>query len=935
MVGYQTIELPFNTSSALIIRLKVVNSTLDEIQVIGYGTVSKRLNTGNVGSIHAVEIEQQNISNPILALQGRIPGVEINQVNGIVGGAVKINIRGINSLRQGTDPLFVIDGVPYNSNLFNTANYGGINANITGAGGGNSNQNLGLNPLSLINPQDIESIDVLKDADATAIYGSRGANGVVLITTKKGSQGATRVDVNVQQGFGEITRKAKLLNTQQYIDMRTEAFANDKVTPTASNARDLIVYDKNAYTDWQEMMIGGTSKYTNAQTTISGGNSNTQFSVAGNFHRETTVFPGDWADQKAGVHFNINNTSTNKKFKMMLSGIYLSDKNQLPVVDFTSYITMAPNAPALTNDDGSLNWAEYSENPLKYNNIKYSARTKNLIGNGILSYLIIPGLEVKTSLGYNNILLNEIAEYPVTSNNPANGVTTGGAQFNKNELMSWIIEPQVNYRLNINESRLGILLGATVQQRSIDGQVIYGDGYTDDGLLGSLAGALNIGKGESISEDYKYSSVFARINYNFAEKYLLNLTGRRDGSSRFGPGKQYGSFGAVGAAWIFSSENFFSRLSRIINFGKLRASYGTSGNEPATNYAFLELYGFSNNYPYGGGTGISPNNLPAPDYRWEINKKFEAALELAFFNNRLNVSTSYYQNRSSNQLVNVPLASSVGFDVIIANLPATIQNRGLEFTFNTINVKSKVFEWNSGFNISAASNSLVNFPNIELSSYRYTYVIGEPVNVKKVNRFAGIDPVTGRYQFYTAKGNLTFTPANPTDRLGLINQTPKYYGGFQNTIKYKRLSLDFNLQFIKQTGRNYLFVNNLSPGRYDNFMKLGNQPIAVLDRLTPENPNGSFQRFSQTGAATTSYNAAKNSDLSYTDASFVRLKNVSLTYNLPSRTIEKINFKSARIYLQAQNLFTITKYKGADPETQSISSLPPLRVVTAGIQVSL
>jgi len=939
MIGRETKQVNYKKNDdAFTIILKEINASLDEVKIVnkGYYNTTKETNTGNVSTVSATDIAKQNINNPILALAGRVAGLEINQVNGIAGGAVKINIRGINSLVQGTDPLFILDGVPYNSNLFNSSAYGGINGGVFGVGGGNSNQNLGLNPLSLINPQDIESIDILKDADATAIYGSRGANGVVLITTKKGKMGATSVDINIQRGYGGIARKTRLLNTDQYLQMRREAFANDNVTQTNSNGPDLTIWDQKAYTDWQDMMIGGQSSYTNAQATLSGGNANANFLLSGNYNRETTVFPGEWADRKAGVHFNVNSISPNQKFKVAFSGNYLSDVNKLPTVDFSQYITIAPNAPNMVNQDGSLNWIDYSDNPLKYKNILYTAETNNITGSSVLSYAILPGLELKTSFGFNSVLLDEKTESPTTAFNPNSGNITGSAQFNNNKLESWIVEPQLNYETRIGQGNLGVLLGGTIQRRSINGQIIYADGYSDNSMLGSLAGATSISKSpESVVESYRYASLFGRINYTFKDKYILNLTGRRDGSSRFGPGRQYGNFGAIGAGWIFSNEPFFKEFAPFINFGKLRLSYGTVGNEPASNYAFLELYNQTPDNPYGGGGGIYPTNLNAPDYRWELNKKFETGLELSLFESKLSISVSNYRNTSTNQLVNYPYASIVGFGSITANLPAVIENRGWEFSINSINLKNKNFQWSSAFNLAISRNRLTEFPLLESSSYSSLYIIGQPVNLRRIFASAGINQETGRYQFFDQNGSITATPESPADKISFVHTNPDYYGGIQNSLSYKGFSVDLFFQFVKQKGQNSLFVTTANPGRFNNFTKLANQPVWVLDRWRNEGTSSKIQKFSQNAQARESYNFAKESDLLYSDASFVRLKNASISYTLPFKVTKKISLQKIRVFAQGQNLLTFTKYQGTDPETQSINSLPPLRILTFGFQVTL
>jgi len=910
------------------ILLLLGNSDLQEVVINkGYYKESKLASTGNVGSISAKDIEKQNVNNPILALQGWIPGVEVSQVNGIPGGAINISIRGINTFEQSRSPLFIIDGVPYVPNLYQASSgFQGLNS-ISGG--------VGINPFSLINPKDIESIDVLKDADATAIYGSRGSNGVVLITTKKGKAGTTKVDLNFEKGFGRVAKKANLLNTQEYLEMRSEAFQNDNITPNINNAKDLIAWDQNAYTDWQKVLIGNTSDYTNTQASVSGGNNITQFLIGGNYSRETTVFPGDWHDDKASVHFNINSQSNNQKFKVLLSGSFLADNNQLPTVDFSQSITTAPNAPSFYLENGKLDWSNYSFNPLADAVKRYTAKTQNLVGNSVLSYNILPGVEVKASLGYNSILLKENTTSPISSYNPTRGIKTGSAGFNTTLLKSWIFEPQINYQAQIAGGSLKVLIGGTIQRRQTDGQLIYGLEYTDDGMLGSLAAAKTIIKGQSINEEYKYSSFFGRLNYNWKEKYLVNLTARRDGSSRFGPGRQYGNFGAIGAAWIFSQENFFKELSPVITSGKLRVSYGTTGNEPRTNYAFLELYSFSSSLPYGGSLGIRPTGLPNADYRWEINRKAELGLELGFLNDRITFSTSIYQNRSSNQLINGPLPFSVGFPGVISNLPATIQNSGLEFTANSTNIKSANFKWNSGFNISVTRNKLLSFPDFEVSGYENTFTIGKPINARRMFLPAGIDPTTGRYQFYDKEGNTTSSPVAPADAYTLINILPKFSGGFQNTFTYKSFSLDLNFYFVNQTGINYLFANSIPPGFFQSSDGKGNQPKEVLERWTKESPAKTLQGFTQDISGFFTYATAKNSSLVLSDASFIRLRNSSLSYQLPKWLTEKLRIQNLKFFVQGQNLLTITTYKGADPETQNMNVLPPLRVITTGIQLTL
>ncbi len=909
----------------LYIGLKSLNKAMDELVVRGYYTMNKLLNTGNVSSVKAEDIEKQPVNNPILALEGQVPGMAITQQSGVSGGAVSVQIRGLNTIGTNTDPLYIIDGVPYSSTLYPSSTNQGLAAqSLAGS----------MNPLSFINPLDIESIEVLKDADATAIYGSRAANGVVLISTKKGKEGAMRIDINGQTGFGTIARKAKLMNTQQYLAMRKQAFANDGITPSAANAQDLVTYSQTSYTDWQNEMIGGTAQYTNLQATISGGSNNVQYLIGGDFHKETTVFPGSWGDKKGSIHFSINSNSANRKFKAGLSGSYLLDDNRLPAVDFTNNILLTPNAPDIFLSNGKLNWAGYPYNPLSSIFSKYRAGSNNLISHLSLSYEILPGLEVKSSFGYNFTRLYENTQTYLESYNPKYNITTTSAGFNNNTTTSWIVEPQISYQASIGKGMLNVLAGSTLQHRDASGQTIIGTGYLSDALLNSLASATGIFPLGSVYEQYRYASVFGRVGYQWDQKYVLNLTGRRDGSSRFGPGRQYGNFGAIGAAWVFSNERLIKDNFPLLSLGKLRGSYGTTGNEPGNSYQYLEFYQFFNSNSYENAQSLQPINLPAPTYQWEVDKKLEAGLELGFFNNRVNLTASIYRNRSGNQIVGFPLPIITGFGSRIGNLDAVIQNTGAEFTLSTINLASKNFKWTTNFNISRNRNKLVSFPGFQDNvEYSQTFIIGKPLTYNRVIRSAGIDPNTGIYQFYDKDGHLTFTPINGIDNNRLMVTTPMYYGGFENKLEYKGIELDITLQFIEQIGQNYLYSLGL-PGRYS-ILNASNLPLPYTNTWTSKNTKAPLEQLT-TGFGTPAglaYASATYSDLAYTDASFIRCKNISVSYNLPANFLRKTGMAGMRIYVLAQNLFTISGYKGVDPESQSLTVLPPLRIVTGGLQI--
>jgi len=901
-IGYNlvTVSAKDNLSA---IKMTRSNSKLDEIQIIAYGTTTKRLNTGSVTTISASDIAKQPISNPLAALAGQVPGLTVVQSNGNAGSAINLQIRGINSISQGSMPLFLVDGVPFPNA------YIGIGGFVMGNGG--------QSPFANINPSDIESISILKDADATAIYGSRGANGVVLITTKKGKNGKMKFDANVYQGAGEVTRKIDLMNTQQYVTMRKEAFKNDNITPSASNAPDLILWDTTRYTDWQKELIGGTANFTNANISLSGGSEQTQYLLSGNYTRQTSVYPGSFADQRGTGRFSINHMSLDKRFTLSATGSYAVDKNELPL-DLTTYITLSPNAPALYDKNGRLNWSENGgafANPLQFLLANSSVTTDNFISNINMKYRIFDGFSAKVTAGYSLIKLDQKYRNPKSAQDPnSNPIAT--ATFGDVTSKNWILEPQLEYIRKIGKGLLSILTGATMQNDIRDSKSIIANGFSNDGLINAAAFATSITANTSLTE-YRYQALFGRLNYDWDNKYLLNITARRDGSSRFGPGKQASNFGAIGAAWIFSEEQFLKSSLPFLTYGKLRGSYGVTGNDQIGDYQFRDDYRATARQ-YAGQIGYVPSRLFNADYAWERNKKLEAAIELGFFN-KVNISVNYFRNRSDNQLLAYRLPDQTGFGSIFRNFGAVVENSGFELEIQSSNLSRKNFTWSTSGNLTIPKNELLAFPGLESSSYASTLVIGEPLNIQKLFEFQGVDPVTGLYKF---NGTVI-----PTSQTSIGNLSPKFYGGISNTFKVRNFDFSFLFQFVKQNGINYTsaFVAN-APGTQFN------QPIEVLGRWTKAGDIADFQKFTTTGVGYNNYAVYSTARIS--DASFIRLKNVSISYSVPRSLLDKAKINGVRIYLQGNNLLTFTRYRGLDPESGS-NTLPVLRVLTAGLQLTL
>ena len=920
-MGYTSQEREVN-ANVMIVKLNQNTESLKEITInTGYYSVKERERTGSIAKITAKDIELSPVVNPLQALQGRMAGVHITQNTGIAGGGFDIEIRGRNSFRSSRTganiPLYIIDGVPISENLVNN------NSLLS--------DNLFQNKISVlngINPKDIESIEILKDADATAIYGSRGANGVVLITTKKGQAGKTRFTINSSTSFSKVGKFMDMMNTEQFNQMRDEAFANDGVTVFPSNAYDMNgMWDRNRYTDWQKELIGGTAINKDIALGVSGGNDFTRFNVNLAHGENGTVFPQSGKGfVRNSALINLNHRSQDDKWQINVMANYSVSTNDLPSADLTTpALKLPPNAPALYQADGKLNWQNGTfNNPLAPLGKTYNSETRMLVLNTQIGYKILPSTNIKINAGVTTNTIEDRVLEPHTIWNPSFNRTSdlwSISQKGSNNSDSFIIEPQIHWEKKLGDHGLKALVGGTFQSNSNDLFSNMGIGFSSNAFITNIGLAqiqmINQVKGSA----YKYAALFTRLNYAFRDKYIVNLTGRRDGSSRFGDNNKFGNFGAVGAAWIFSEETFAKNLTWL-SFAKLRGSYGTTGSDNVGDYMYLDTY-TANTALYDGLSGLYPSRLFNPNYSWEKTTKLEAAIDFGLFKDRINASLAWYQNRSSNQLLAVKLPQITGFPSITDNFGATVQNRGWEFTVNTVNFRKKDWNWTTNFNISLPENKLIAFPGLEDSTYKNSYVIGKSINLISTYNYEGIDPVAGLYKFTDYDENNII---NTSDKKVFVEREMKFHGGLQNTLSYKNFSLDFLFQFVSQT--NYNFDNMaVPPGSLTT-----NYPTRVVDRWTATNPNGNYT------AATTNNSMAFNqittmreSNRAISDASFVRLKNVSLSYQL---ALPKLGIELVNLYVQGQNLWTWTNYYGIDPEFTFIGNLPPLRTIAFGMQLT-
>lgn len=910
-VGYAAIELPVTSLEKLSITLQQRVEELDEAIIVGYSTTSKRYNTGSVSKISAAEIARQPVANPLATIQGRATGVFVQTQNGLPGGNIRIQIRGQGSVAAGTNPLYIVDGVPFLSGPITFAPV------ANGANGP-------ISPFSVISPADIASIEILKDAEASAIYGSRAANGVVLITTKKGSAGKSRLNLNVYTGINKVGRKIDFLSLEDYLAIRKEAFANAGVTPTVSNAPELLVWDQNKSTDWQDFMFGNPARLTDVQASVSGGSETTSYTLGGNFRTETTVLPGDDNYRRGGGHFSVNHQSADKKLTLNSSVSYSKDRNRV-IFDLAAanIINYAPNYP-IYKQDGTFNWVG-ANNPVAALQRSATSESNNLIVNTNLRYGFLREISLKLNLGYNKFSLDRIVLQPKVASNPANNPVSN-ALYASNSAESYIIEPFFNYLKPLKRLLIDALLGSTFQQTITKGSYVEGTNFSNDALLSSI-GAAGLLRSQSNSYiEHKYVSLFARLNLRYLDQFLFAANFRRDGSTRFGPDKLYGNFGSVSGGWIFSNSAYVQKHFRFLSFGKIRLSYGITGNDQVPDYAYLSAYGPST--VYQDASTLRPLRLANDDFSWETSRKWDLGLELGFWKDRVLFTGSYYRSRTSNQLVAYPLPSQAGFSQYQANLPAVVLNTGYELELSSKNISTRRFSWRTSLNITIPKNILLEYPGLAQSSYANNYAVGEDLAVIKRIKFLGVDPSTGVAQFddVNKDGRLTF--ADDAQVIG--KGSPEFFGAFNNTLSWNGFDLSIFVQIVKQFGFGSfiypgLTISNTYNSSIDRWRKPGDItviPIPIVSSVTP------------------AYNAANQlsaSSFSFRNTSFIRLKNVEISYSFSKNILQKIALQNARLYLQGQNLLTYSRKQFLDPETLNGSNpaMPTMRQFVAGINLTL
>ncbi|WEA00586.1 SusC/RagA family TonB-linked outer membrane protein [Mucilaginibacter sp. SJ] len=957
-IGFENFEMTVSTVNNIRYPIILKNSTsvLDETIVQAYGITSKRFNVGSIATVNAATIEQQPVSNVLLALQGQVPGLAVNSMNGVPGANTLLQVRGQNTLRADPSigwkpydqPLLIVDGVPFaaQNNIISQLSSLALGGSVTGG----ISQASGIGAFGGINPADIESISVLKDAEATSIYGTQGSNGVILITTKKGKVGRTTLNVSANSGFNTAANQVKLMNTQQYLQFRKAAFAADGITPSSSArssayAPDLTIFDQDKYTNWQNVIYGKTSGYTDIHASVSGGTGNNTFFLSGGFAKSNFNYPGDFADQRLTLHSAYQYKSLNNRLTIDAIFDYGYNRNNSPSFGGGSRILNVPNLPDLLDPAGNLVWNYKGVNLSSQQFYSYLKQPTvlnayNLNASIRLGYKISSALTFTLNIGSNRNANNEHSERPSVAQGPTN--FTRSANFAQNNFQTLNIEPQFDYNRQFGNGIFSALLGGTYKKNDGISMVVSGSGYSNDSLLGSIAGASSVSAFDNYPI-YKYVGVFGRLKYVYNQKYIISFTGRRDGSSNFGPGRKFGNFGSVGGGWIFSEETAFRKKVPFISYGKLSASYGTTGSDGVAAYQYQPFW---QSYSYlvnsQGAVPNIPQNLNNPDYSWATKRSLNISIDLGISKDRVLLNATYYRNREGNQLAGYPLPSQTGFSSVLENLSADLQNMGWEFSVNSRNINKKHFTWNSNFNIAFNRNKLLSFPNLSTSPYRTQYIIGQPTSIVFGYKYKDVNPTTGLFEFYDRNGNVTSAPRNSIasqggDLVPIANREVKYMGGLGNTFTFNRIGLSIFWQFSSQMAPSYLAT--VYSGNYPG-IGLVNQPLELLNSFwKAPGDNAPLQRllsgFSANSKAATAAAAFGQSSGVYVNDTYARLKNVSLSYGMPDAWMKKIGAHDCRIFINGENLLTFTNYKVGDPETfGNYTTFPIQRTIVAGINLN-
>ncbi|GAA4439911.1 TonB-dependent receptor [Pontibacter saemangeumensis] len=950
-IGYETIERAIGNASTIDVALPVDNRQLEEVVVVGYGTQERREVTGATAKITAEELEDIPVVSVDQALQGRAAGVQISQNSGTPGAGISVRVRGATSISANNQPLYVVDGVPMTTGDYSQLGYGGQT----------------VNAIADLNPNDIASIDILKDASAAAIYGSRAANGVVLITTKRGANRKTQINFNAYGGTQSMWKKPDFLEADEYKEIMVEAYVNDAYLDPGASFEDFtewyyggVDFDLTE-TDWIDEVTRDAS-IQNYELSLSGGDEKTRYYLSGNYFDQQGIIIGS-EYKRYSTRLNLDHNVNDKLLIGASIQLSRSENNRI-VSDNTLYgpfansLAASPVWPVYYEDGGYTRPNYFYTNPVAEGTENDDVTTNlRALGNIFARYTLAKGLDLQVKGGYDALNIDERRYTP--TNYPGSFATASGGEATNatTTATKLLLESTLSYNKAYNEvHNVSAVIGTSVEKNDLQASYVAGQGFPGERFR-YVASAARVNDGSSSLTESVLLSYFGRLNYSFQDRYLLGINFRADGSSRFGENNRFGYFPSVSAGWRLIEEEFMSNID-VLSELKLRASYGITGNQEIGNFSYQALVTGAN---YQDLPGIALTQIPNPDLKWESTSQLNVGADMGFLNNRINLALDYYIKQTDDLLFSRPVATQNGFASYQSNIGAT-ENKGFELALNTVNIDGGTdgFNWSSNFNIAFNRNKVTELYEGQDIFYGFggnSLVLreGEPIGTFYGFQTDGIYSTTdevpvSRQEQGAQAGDVNFRDISgpngepdgiiTDDDLTIIgNAQPDYVGGFTNTFRYSGFDLSVFLQFSagnqianpahqyqQHLGNDFLDDNMLSlvGDRWQQEGDVTDVPRATVDDLNDNNRS--------------------NSSRFIYDGSYTRVKNVVLGYTVPSTVTERVKLRSLRVYAQAQNLFTFTDYPGFDPEVNyagtsnttlgvDFYTFPQTRTITFGVNV--
>ncbi len=913
-VGMKALEVEIAGQTKINISLENEDVGIDEVIITAYGTQKKGSISGAIEVVKSDRLDQVPSNSFEKMLQGNVSGLQVVSNSGQPGSASDVRIRGISSITAGNSPLYVIDGVPMISGTLSRID---DDHNLTSA-------------LSSINANDIESITVLKDASSAALYGSRAANGVILITTKSGKDGKTKF--NFRSSFGlssPTTNNFEVLNATEFSNLVKEGAINAGMTP--EEALEYAGTDE-VNTNWKNEAFKDDAIYQNYELQVNGGTKKTRFFISGQYVDKEGIAIGSY-QERISARFNIDHEASDK-LKLGLRFAPSYSKSGVPLTSSAYFISPVvgaylsrPNVPA-RNSDGTAYFDEAGPtggaNFLGVDDWNDSEiKSLRLLGNSYMSYEIIPGLMAETKIGVD--IADILEKYWNSMLNPGNTAEgKGRGTRNQTRQINWTWTNKLTYSKTFADvHNFDVLLAQELQSSTYTEISAAVEDFPNDNLRELASGATPV-TADSRASDYSYESFFTRLGYNFQEKYYVTVSYRRDGSSRFGSSNKWANFWSIGGTWRFSEENFMSGISFIDN-GKIRVSYGLVGNSAIGNYDWQGLYDYG--YNYLGSPGSAPLQVENPDLTWETTADFNAGLDIDFLG-RFRFSIEAYKRITTDLLLDVPISSTSGFTTALRNV-GSMANQGAEWSLGA-DILMNEFKWSVDVKMTINRNEV-------LELYKHDDIIdgtkirreGEAYQTFYLQRWAGVNPANGTALWFDEDGNVTDNYSEASREI-VGNADPDFYGGFTNNFSYKGFSLSvfFSYNYGNKIFNNTSRITN-SDGAFANF----NQSRDQLNYWRKpgdisENPLRINGNPTQSNQQSTRW---------LEDGSYLRLKNLTFAYQLPQELVSKAKMSSVQVYFRGVNLWTMTNFKGFDPE-QNIQgthwfTYPNARTFTLGIDI--